>query len=210
MSLVAPKPDGISPNFARALVTFQQYAQSIRGDLGETVRNCHRVLERLLEIGQQAVEAESGEHPGRLGRLRDLKYGVDRIPYQVFQFRDQDVSSIGGASVGKVLAQYDRFLSVLHFMEEKVKQGGLGPLQGSFNTMLFLLNQACQAMENAILCAPIRRTAVLGEVPDPNYIEVQGREPNETYPSGTICKVLQQGFAWEDKELTEAAVLIAE
>ena len=209
IQLVAPKPAGMHPAFGRALMTFQQYSQTIQGDLGETVRNCHKVLTTFLDGAEATVREESGEHEGRLGRPRDLPFGEEELSYQVFQYHGQDVSSLNGASVGKVLIQYERFLSVLHFMEAKVGEGGLGALQGSFNNMLFLLDQACEAMENAITRAPVRRSAVLGDVPDHDFIFPQGKEPSNEYPDGTICKILQQGYVWEDKELVEAVVMVS-
>ncbi len=210
IKLVTPQPAGMEPGFARAQTTFQQYSATIQGDLGETVRNCHKVLDRFLEDAQKIVEEESGEHPGRLGRIREMPYGERTLPYQVFEYKGGDVSSLHGKSVSRVLIQFERFLSVLHFLEEKVKAGGLGPLQGSFNNMLFLLDQACDAMQNGIARAPMRPTAVLGEVPDPDFVLAQERVPDDKYPSGTVCKILQQGYAWEEKELVEAVVLIAE
>ncbi len=94
-------------------------------------------------------------------------------------------------------------------MGDKVAEGGLGPLQGSFNNMLFLLDQACEAMENAISRAPVKRSAVLGDVPDTEFIFPQGKEASNDYPDGTISRILQQGYVWEEKELVEAVVMVA-
>lgn len=209
LTLVAPNPKGMEPAFGRALGSFGQYAETIQGDLGESVQNCHKVLERFLETAQEVVEGESGEHKNRLGRPRDLPYGEETLLYQVFQYGDGDVISLKGATVARVLSQYERFLSVLHFMEGKVKEGGLGALQGSFNNMLFQLNQACEGMEKAMARAPLRRTATLGETPDLDFVFVQEKEETDAVPEGTIARIIQQGFAWEDKELSEAVVTTA-
>lgn len=209
VSLVAPKPKGMAPGFAQALVTFKQYSETIKGDLGDSVRNCHKVLERFLTLAESLVREESGEHSGRLGRLRDLPFGEETLQQQIFQVRDVDVTSINGGQVGSILTQYERFHVVLQFMEEKVAQGGLGPLQGSFNNMLFILNQACDTLEDALLSAPVGRTAKLGEVPDTNFVFIQDSEPSDAYPDGTICQIVQQGFAWEGKELVEAVAVVA-
>ncbi|MDP3245259.1 MAG: nucleotide exchange factor GrpE [bacterium] len=56
----------------------------------------------------------------------------------------------------------------------------------------------------------IEKIEVLGESPNPEIHEVVGKEKNQEYGAGLICKIVQKGYLLNDKLLRPAKVIVSE
>ncbi len=208
--MAAPNPTGMDAGFAKALEQFEQYAATIGGEIGDSIKRCHDHLKRFLGTAQEVISAESGENSARLGRPRNFDYGDQELVFQVFNYQDRDTVSIREDRLATLLTNYDRFHDTMQFMESKVKKGNLGILQNSFLFIHKPLEQAAITFDKAIDKTPLVHTTVMGEKADPTYVHISGTEPSEEVDSGTICRVLKPGYAFEGREIQEGVVIVAE
>ncbi len=207
---VAPKPRGLDPAFARSIEAFERYSATITGDIGDSIRQCHDHLARFLNAAQEIVVKESGEHPARLGRLRDFPYGQETLQYQVFDYKGVPTTCLQENHFAEFLTKYDLFHDTMRFMEQKVEEGNLGVLKNSFVFIHKPMEQAANACDAALDKMPLTRTAVIGLKADPNYVHITGTEPSEEIESGHICRVLKPGYLFEKREIQEGVVIVAE
>ncbi len=210
VALVAPKPQGMDPGFAKACDQFQRYSATIGGDIGEAIRRCYDHLLRFLSSVHETVSAESGENTARLGRPRPFPYGEESLVFQVFNYHGKETISIREDRMADILTQYERFRITMRFMEKKVDEGNLGVLK---NTFLFIhkpLQQAADDFDKAIERMPLQNTTAIGTKPDPTYVHISGTEPSSDIDPGLICRVLKPGYAYEGREIQEGVVMVAE
>ncbi len=210
VSMVAPKPQGMDPGFAKAIEQFERYSATIGGDLGDAIRRCYDHLQRFLSAVHEAVSTESGENPARLGRPRNFPYGDETLIFQVFNYHDKETVSIREDRMAHFLTQYGRFRDTTHFLEKKVEKGNLGIFKNTFLFIYKPLEQAADAFDQAIERSSIDFTTVIGEKADPTYVHISGTEPSDEVPTGCICRVLKPGFAFEGREFQEGVVMVAE
>lgn len=209
VNVIAPKPKSIDPAFAHALVQFNRYSQTIKGDIGDAIRQCHDHLERFMKSAQEIVQQEAGSRPERLGRPRDFHFGSETLQFQVFQYKGADTVSIEEKRFATFVSGYDLFNETLKFMEKKVLEGDLGIFK---NTFLFIhkpLEQAAVLIDQAVEKTFLQRTTVIGMKADPNYMHIVGSEESDSFSSGYIVRVLKPGYAYENREIQEGVVIVA-
>lgn len=209
VDVVAPKPRGMDPFFVKAVEPFSRYAQTLKGELGEAIQRCQDHLDRYLKSAQEIVQSEAGDVSGRLGRLRDFKFGDTTLAYKVFAYRNIDSVSIREDRLTEYMSQYDLFRETMRFMEKKVETGNLGILKNSFVFIHKPLSQAAEHLDVAYEKLPIDHTTIYGEVPSPDYVDVAGDEPNDEFPRGTICRILKHGYAFEGREIQGGVVTVS-
>ncbi len=210
VNAVAPQPKGMDPAFARALEAFQRYSITIKGDIGDSIRQCQDHLERFLSAAQEIIEKEAGGHPGRLGRLREFPYGQETRSFQVFDYKGTPTTCIREDNFAELLTKYDLFHDTMRYMEQTVEKGDLGVLK---NSLIFIhkpMEQAAEACDAALEKMPFERTTEIGKPADPNYVHVAGTEPSEDIEPGCICRVLKPGYVYEKREIQEGVVIVAE
>ncbi|MBN2326231.1 MAG: nucleotide exchange factor GrpE [Candidatus Omnitrophica bacterium] len=210
VSLVAPKPQGMEAGFSKACEQFEQYSETIKGDVGDAIRRCYDHLQRFTSAAKDVVIAESGENSARLGRPREFLFGEETLIFQVFTYKGKETVSIREDRMANLLTFYDRFHDTMSFMEKKVEEGNLGLLK---NTFLFIhkpLQQAAEQFDKAIESIPLQHTTIIGQKPDPTYVHVSGTEPSQEIEAGHICRVLKPGYAFDGREIQEGVVLVAE
>ncbi len=207
--VIAPKPKSIDPAFAHALVQFDRYAKTIKGDIGDAIRQCHDHLERFMANAQELVEAESGERTERLGRPREFDFGQSTLTFQVFQYKGQDTVSIEEKRFAAFVSKYDLFFETLRFMESKVEKGELGIFKNTFMFIHKPLSSASVLIEQAVEKTYLQRTAVIGEKADPHYVHIAGTEDTNEFPSGHVVRILKPGYAYENREIQEGVVIVA-
>jgi len=210
VDLVAPTSRGMEPAFCRALESFRRYADTISGDIGTSIRQCRDHLERFLAAAQENVRAESGNHPHRLGRPRDFFFGAEILSFQVFHYRGTDAVSIREDRLASLLSSYDLFRDTMQFMENAVEQGDLGIFRNSFLFIHKPLEQAAKLFDAALDKTYLQRTTVIGKPADPHFVHINGAEPSSEVEPGYICRILKQGYAYEDREILEGVVIVAE
>lgn len=210
VGMVAPKPQGMDPGFAKACSQFERYSATIGGEIGDSIRLCYDHLQRFLTAAHDTVSAESGESPARLGKARQFPYGDETLIFQVFNYHGTETVSIREDRMANLLSQYTLFRDTMRFMEKKVEEGNLGLLK---NTFLFIhkpLQQSAEGFDKAVERTPLQSTTVIGQKPDPTYVHISGTEPCPTVEKGCICRVLKPGYACEGREIQEGVVLVAE
>ncbi len=210
VDLVAPNPRGMDPAFVKALEQFQNYAQTISGDIGEAIQRCHDHLERFLSAAQETINAECGDHPERLGRPKEVPYGQETLMFQIFNYRGKDTISIREDRLALLMSQYELFKETMKYMEKQVEEGDLGILKNSFIFIQKPLQQAAELMDKAIETMPLEKTTLIGETPNPHYVHVAGSEPSDTVEKGKICRILKPGYAFDGREIQEGVVIVAE
>lgn len=210
VDVVAPNPRGMDPAFVKALEQFKRYAQTITGDIGESIKRCQDHLERFLNTAQDIVTSESGEHPERLGRPKQIPYGQDSLTFQIFNYRGADTISIREDRFALLLTQYDLFIETMKYMDKTVQEGELGILKNSFMFIHKPLEQAAQAMNKAIEKMPLTLTTKIGEPADPHYVHIAGTEQNKSVQPSQICRILKPGYVFDGREIQEGVVIIAE
>lgn len=209
VSVIAPKPKTIDPAFAHALVQFNRYSQTIRGDTGDAIRQCHDHLDRFMKNAQEIVQQESGSRPERLGRPRDFRFGEETLQFQVFQYKGTDTVSIEEKRFATFVSGYDLFNDTLKFMEKKVKEGDLGIFK---NTFLFIhkpLEQASVLIDQAVENTFLKRTTMIGLKADPHFMHIVGTEVSDSVAAGHIVRVLKPGYSYENREIQEGVVIVA-
>ncbi|MFB3788308.1 MAG: hypothetical protein ACE15F_18265 [bacterium] len=209
VDVVAPKPRGMDPFFVKAMLQFERYAMTIGGDIGDSIRLCQDHLARFLSNAQEAVTAEAGENPARLGRPRPFPYGEENLTYQVFNYKGADTVSIREDRMATFLNFYDRFRETMRFMDQKVEEGDLGIFQNSFIFIHKPLEQAADAFDHAMERMPLHVSTRIGLEPDPRFVHVMGTEPSAVNP-GCICRVLKPGFVYEGREIQEGVVMVSQ
>ncbi len=207
--LVAPLPRGMDPAFSRALEPFERYTATVSGDIGTAIEKCHNHLIRFLSSAQEIVMEESGEHPGRLGRLQEFPYGQETLSYQVYSYRGADTVSIREDRMADLLTRFDLFLETMLFMDKKVEEGDLGVLKNSFIFIHKPMSQSADLFSAAVDKMPLRRTAVVGDKVDPEYVHCSGQESSDTVKPGCITRVLKPGYAYDEYEIQEGVVVAA-
>ena len=206
---VSPTPRGMDAFFVKALEQFNRYAQTITGDIGDSIQGCQKHLDNFLKTAQEIVQAEAGEIPGRLGRLREFPYGPETLSYQVFNYKGEDCINIREDRLAELLSKYDIFRGTMAFMEKTVAEGDLGIFKNSFTFIHKPLQQAADLFDDAIDKLPIERTAELGKKADPHYVHIAGTEETDAYEKGQICRAIKPGYAFEGREIQEGVVYVA-
>ncbi|RJP30623.1 MAG: nucleotide exchange factor GrpE [Candidatus Omnitrophota bacterium] len=207
---VAPQPRGMDPAFSRSLEAFRRYSATISGDIGDAIRRCHDHLERFLAAAQAIVAEEAGNHPGRLGRLREFPYGMETLSFQVFDYKGIPTTCLREDHFAELLTKYDLFHDTMRFMEKKVEEGDLGILQNSFVFIHKPMEQAAVVCDAALEKMPLERTGVIGKKADPTYVHITGTESCPEIESGCICRVLKPGYVYDKREIQEGVVMVAE
>lgn len=210
VDLVAPKPRSTDPAFVRAEEQFQRYAATISGDIGDIIRRCQKHMERFLDSAQEIVQEEAEENPARLGRLRDFPYGMETLKFQVFNYKGKDCVSLREDRMADLMTNYDLFRDTMKFMEQQVAEGNLGIFKNSFTFIHKPLSGAATLFDVAVAKLPIHHTTLIGTKPDPSFVHIVGTEPCGDVTPGHICRVLKPGYAWENREIQEGVVVVAE
>ncbi|MDX9752675.1 MAG: hypothetical protein RBU29_01860 [bacterium] len=205
----APTPRGMDAFFVNALEQFKRYAATISGEIGDSIRGCQKHLDNFLKTTQTIVEEEAGEHPGRLGRLREFPYGTQVLSYQVFNYKSRDSLSIREDRIALLMTNYDLFHETMEYMEKTVHTGDLGIFKNSFLFIHKPLKQAADLVDDAISKMPVQRTAAYGVKADPNYVHIVGTEPCPDLAPGLVCRTLKPGYAFEGREIQEGVVFVA-
>jgi hypothetical protein len=209
---VAPKPRGMDPAFTKAMEQFERYSMTIGGEIGDSIRGCQTHLEHFLSKAQEIIQSEAGENSSRLGKLRDFLYGEETLQFQVFNYHGDDCVSIREDRLAELITFYDRFRDTMRFMDSKVEQGNLGILKNSFLFIHKPLEQAAELCDRSIDNSPIVHTTVIGDKPDPQYVHITGYEEciDENIEHGHICRILKPGYVYENREIQEGVVAVAD
>ncbi len=207
---VAPAPRDMEPAFSKALEQFERYSVTIGGEIGDSIKGCHKHLDNFLKAAQETISAESGENSARLGRPRDVPHGNETLIFQVFNYNGEDSVSIREDRLATLLTGYDLFRDTMRFMDKKVEEGDLGLFKNSFLFIHKPLQQAAEVFDRALEKLPVQSTTQIGEVPNPQYVHVAGIEPSDEVEPGRICRVLKPGYAFENREIQEGVVIAAE
>jgi hypothetical protein len=206
---VAPSPRGMDAFFVKALEQFNRYSATISGDVGDSIRRCHKHLDNFLKSAQAIVTSEAGEQPGRLGKPREYAFGPQTLHFQTFHYKGSDCVNIQETRLAQLLTNYDLFHDTMNFMEHTVENGELGIFKNSFLFIHKPLMQCAALFDEAIERMPLLRTAALGLKADPNYVHIAGTEPCSEYTPGHICRTLKPGYAYEKREIQEGVVIVA-